>query len=122
MRRRQRGRDVGAVEGRRGGERGARTAMTRCPGRSGEGFVMARRPQGGARTVMPHRTMRDEGSTMTRRLLVPGAGPVVGPARPARHADGADPAPRPQWPGVRQHPVPWGWRADGHASVRWNAR
>ena len=33
-----------------------------------------------------------------------------------RHADGADPAPRPWWPGVRRHPVP-SWRhADGQAA------
>ena len=39
---------------------------------------MARRPVGGARTVMLCRTgWRDGGSVMTRRLFVPGAGPVV---------------------------------------------
>ena len=35
-----------------------------------------------------------------------------------RHADGADPAPRPEWPGVRQHPVPSGRHADGQATPR----
>ena len=49
----------------------------------------------------------------------PGA---TGAGRPAqvrwrwvRHSDGADPAPRPWWPGVRQHPVPAIPHSDGHA-------
>ena len=62
--------------------RGARTAMTRRPRRrgetGGEGYVMARRLWGGARTVMPHcARRRDGGSLMTRRPCVPSAGPVV---------------------------------------------
>ncbi len=51
-----------------------------------------------------------------------GRGTGLGPARTARHSDGADPAPRPWWPGVRQHPVPSGWRTDGHASPRRTTR
>ena len=52
--------------------------MTRRPRRGDEGYVMARRPEGGARTVMPRRAgWRDGGSVITRRLLVPRAGPVV---------------------------------------------
>ena len=49
------------------GRHGTQTVLTRRPGRSGEGYVSTRWPGGGARTVMPHRTMRGEGSTMTRR-------------------------------------------------------
>ena len=62
------------------------------------------------------------GDWQGREASTPGAAGVGRPARrrwrSPRHADGADPAPRPWWPGVRQHPVPQGWRADGHAPPR----
>ena len=57
--------------------RGARTAMTRRPRHGDEGYVMARRLWGGARTVRPRRGLRDEGSVLTRRLLVRGC-PTTG--------------------------------------------
>ena len=50
---------------------------------------------------------------------LPGAAGAGRPARrrwrTPRRTDGTDPAPRPQWPGVRQHPAPSEWRADGQA-------
>ena len=59
------------------------------------------------------------GDWQGRGASPPGA---TGAGRPAqvrwrwvRHSDGADPAPRPWWPGVRQHPVPAIPHSDGHA-------
>ena len=98
-----------AQAGRRGdgGDcHGTRTMLTRRPGRSGRGYVGTRCPGGG----------RADGHAPPRRMTRRGVGhdpaPLArgeiasDPAPAARHSDGTDPAPRPQWPGVRQHPVP----------------
>ena len=67
-----------------GDSHGTQTVITRRPGRAGQGFVMTRCREGGARTVMPRRAgRRGERSAMTRRLWVPGAGPGV--VRRRRH-------------------------------------
>ncbi len=79
MHRRQRGRDVGVVGDRHGGESGARavvirrrmggtqTVMTRRPGRRGEGCVGTRCPRGGTLTVMTRRPHRNgAGYVITR--------------------------------------------------------
>ena len=97
---------------------GTRTVLTRRPGRSGQGYVSIRCPGG----------WRADGHAAPRRMTQRGVfhdpapvarGGIGSDLTPiARHADGADPAPRPLWPGVRRHPVPWGWRADGHAPPR----
>ena len=60
-------------QGDGGDSHGTQTVLTRRPGRSGQGYVNTRCPEGGARTVMPRRTQCGEGSAMTRRPLVPGA-------------------------------------------------
>ena len=50
-----------------GGDRdGTRTVLTRRPRHGGEGYVSTRCLQGGTQTVMPRRTLRGEGSAMTR--------------------------------------------------------
>ena len=54
-------------QGSGGDRRGTQTVLTRRPGRGGQGYVSTRCPKGGARTVMPRRTQRGEGSAMTRR-------------------------------------------------------
>ena len=109
--------------------------MTRRPGRGGQGYVMIRRLWGGARSVMPRRTLCDGGSTMTRRRCVPGAGPVVvrrwrhgartAMTRQPRRGDegiGHDPAPLCAGRGTGRGPALAARRTDGHdpaASPRW---
>ena len=84
--------------------RDAGQALLAQPARAG------RRGYGGGRcgtqTVMTRRPRRyGEGSAMTR-------------CPRGRHSDSTDPAPRPWWPGVRQHPVPLWRHSDGHAAPR----
>ena len=70
-----------------GGDRhGTQTVLTRRPGRNGEGYVSIRCPQRGTQTVTPRRTLRGEGSLVTR---CPRCGTqTVLTRRPRRHGEG----------------------------------
>ena len=84
--------------------RGERYVMTRCPGGSGG--------------VRSGPTGSDAGTRSAKtawRSRAPGRTGQGSGGDAARHADGADPAPRPWWPRGTSAPGAWGWRTDGHA-------